>query len=511
MRNQTSFRLTTTLLPSDTTAKTTTVINKLDAGGNKFYPTFTEETVVLTNDDRTIMETTKATCTNGVLTFVKRWLSDDLDPSTWNEYEIENRKLTWNPWSIAFITAWASDILDKDDDIVWSGNQTFTGSATYQWALITRKWVKYPSFATFEDLEAYEWAFGGMFATVDSTWELYRYNAVTEQWDLVSTVEIWQYIIRVDDEPPASWTSDTIVTLVPDLHSIYVWEDAVVDNHHLDILLVWWWWGGAWCDPNGDTSWWWGGGWWVEYKQSYKVVWNSFAVKVWAWGTWGNNSSWDNGGQSSFWFLYALWWWGGGKQNTVWNAWGNWWGGGWPTTEGNTNAWWTWYATSFILGHTGWTGITESGYYYYIKWWQWASIHWEWWVTTDLNVGSTFNIWWKIVYVSEWWGGGYNWWYRGSWGSSSSSNYYCGQWTTSNAIWWGGGWAWRQRNRYNDTWMGQYTWWNGKDWVVIVAYPTDWSYWFTNATWWTVTTSTIWSKQYKVHTFTADWTFTIIS
>jgi hypothetical protein len=72
MRNQTSVRLTTTLLPTDTTAKTTTVINKVDAGGNKFYPTFTEETVVLTNDDRTVMETTRATCNNGVLTFVKR-------------------------------------------------------------------------------------------------------------------------------------------------------------------------------------------------------------------------------------------------------------------------------------------------------------------------------------------------------------------------------------------------------------------------------------------------------
>jgi hypothetical protein len=64
MRNQTSFRLTTTLLPSDTTAKTTTVINKVDSDGNKFYPTFTEETVVITNDDRTVMETTRAVCTD---------------------------------------------------------------------------------------------------------------------------------------------------------------------------------------------------------------------------------------------------------------------------------------------------------------------------------------------------------------------------------------------------------------------------------------------------------------
>ena len=99
MRNQTSFRLTTTLLPTDTTAKTTTVINKVDSNGDKFYPTFTEETVVITNDDRTVMETTRATCTDWVLTFTARGLSDDASATP-----VTNRKLTWNPWSLCFIT-----------------------------------------------------------------------------------------------------------------------------------------------------------------------------------------------------------------------------------------------------------------------------------------------------------------------------------------------------------------------------------------------------------------------
>ena len=188
MRNQTSFRLTTTLLPNDTTANTTTVINKLDSSGNKFYPTFTEETVVLTNDDRTIMETTRATCNNWVLTFVKRWLSDDASATP-----VENRKLTWNPWTLAFITAWAGDWIDKDDDIIWTWDQTYTGdlvstgSATYRWLLTTEKWVQYPHFDNVTALEACTWAFGGMFAVVDSTWELYRYNAVTEERALIES------------------------------------------------------------------------------------------------------------------------------------------------------------------------------------------------------------------------------------------------------------------------------------------------------------------------------------
>lgn len=195
MRNQTSFRLTTTLLPWDMTAKTTTVINKLDSNGEKFYPSFTEETVVLTNDDRTVMETTRAICTDWALTFIKRWLSDAVDPVTWVETEIPSRKLTWNPWSLAFITASAGDFIDKDDSITWTGNQIYTGnltstwSATYNWLLTTNKWVKYPSFENLEALEAYNDPFPWMFAVLESDWELYRYNAVTEEWSVVTTSE----------------------------------------------------------------------------------------------------------------------------------------------------------------------------------------------------------------------------------------------------------------------------------------------------------------------------------
>lgn len=188
MKNQYSFRLTTTLLPWGTTAKTTQVINKVDSDGNKFYPTFTEETVVLTNDDRTIIETTRATCNNWVLTFVKRGLSDDNSATP-----VDNRKLTWNPGSLCFVTAGASDRIDKDDDIVWSWDQTYSGDmesrwkATYKWRLITEKWVEYPHFDSLEELQDYESPFGWMFAVVDSDWELYRYNAVDEEWAVVTT------------------------------------------------------------------------------------------------------------------------------------------------------------------------------------------------------------------------------------------------------------------------------------------------------------------------------------
>lgn len=261
MRNQTSFRLTTTLLPSDTTAKTTTVINKVDASGNKFYPTFTEETVVITNDDRTVMETTRAVCTDWVLTFVKRGLSDDD-----SETPVDNRKLTWNPWSLCFITAGAGDWIDKDDDIVWSGDQTYTWSATYKWELITEKWVKYPHFDNVAALEAYSGAFGGMFAVVDSTGELYRYNAVTEERALIESSQpanpemaddetIWTVRIATDAEF-AAWTDtgsqweclvatpSQIQWVTPEMNlqffDINATTDLVAAQAAFDFLKDWW-------------------------------------------------------------------------------------------------------------------------------------------------------------------------------------------------------------------------------------------------------------------------------
>jgi len=256
MRNQTSFRLTTTLLPSDTTAKTTQVINKVDSNGNKFYPTFTEETVVLTNDDRTVMETARATCDEWVLTFTVRWLPDD-----WWLEPVPNRKLTWNPWTLIFITAGASDWIDKDDDITWTGKQTYTGDmesrwkATYKWELITEKWVKYPHFDNVAALEAYSGAFGGMFAVVDSTGELYRYNAVTQEWSVVEsstptnpemadTTTIWTVRVATDTEFN-NWTAtgshgEYLVATPSQIQSVSPEVDVDVFELNETTDLVWW-------------------------------------------------------------------------------------------------------------------------------------------------------------------------------------------------------------------------------------------------------------------------------
>ena len=49
---------------------------------------------------------------------------------------------------------------------------------------------------TVDELNAYAYPYAWMFAVVNATGELYRYNAVTEEWSLVSTAEISEEIIE---------------------------------------------------------------------------------------------------------------------------------------------------------------------------------------------------------------------------------------------------------------------------------------------------------------------------
>lgn len=485
MRNQTSFRLTTTLLPTDTTAKTTQVINKVDSEGEKFYPTFTEETVVLTNDDRTVMETTRATCTNWVLTFVKRGLSDDN-----TEEQVANRKLSRNPWTLCFITAGAWDWIDKDDDIEWTGKQTYTGEmestnkATYKWQLITEKWVKYPSFATVEELNSYADPFGWMFATVDSTWELYRYNAVTEQWDLVSTVALGTYEIRVDDEKPAEWTAETIVTLSPEQQWVYVGTRTVIEKPKLvDVLLVGWGWGGWWGGTTQNSLWWWWGWGWVLVCDRYQMRWKSVCVTVgvgWCW--WSCcGARWWGWWRSCFGEIAVYWWGWGWGWDTSWESsicWSWWWG--WYVYD-SWRSWGSGYSNQIILG-MGW-GSWGTWWYTARGWQWWSPIQWG---GTNNAVTGALEL--NFHWIRKWYSSGGGWAWRCTYASSCESF----MWRSSTCEWSGGGWGTCICN-----------WDSGRKWVVMVAYPLDWSYWYNKAKWWTK----ICCWDYMIHCFTSNWTF----
>lgn len=460
MRNQTSFRLTTTLLPTDTSAKTTDVINKVDSCWCKFKPTFTEETVVLTNDDRTVMETTRAYACNWALCFTKRGLSDDV-----SETEVANRKLTWNPWSLAFVTAWAWDFVDKDDDITWTGNQTYTGTltsccsatycgdATYKGQLTTEKWVQYPSFANTTCLQAYSSPFGGMFATVDDTGELYRYNAFTCCWDMVSTAALWTYTFVCSSTAPAACTADTVVTMRPNSSKIYLWENELVGSaKYVDVLLVWW---GGWKSSYGG-AW----GWWV-YLWEKVGIWekSSFCVSIWA--AWSSGS--DGCPTSIDTFPVA-------------SGWG---GAGWYS-------WWAWGTVWADLNNCDWGTWTCQDYVWWGGWWWARGVWWEWRGCSDWGRVYSWNWgkWLKsditgVIAYYWWWGAGSN---SHSWGTCGTTCCGCGVW------------AWLQ--------------WGAQSWLAIVRYPTDWSYWIHCATWGDCVYTCNW---YTIHCFTCDGTFTIVN
>lgn len=109
MLNQTSFRLASSLTPTTYSGKVTQVINKKNNSGESYYPSFTNETVVLTNEYWSVIETTKASCDGAWnITFSARWLSDDS-----SETAVDSKRQTRNPGTICFVTAGAGDLVTR--------------------------------------------------------------------------------------------------------------------------------------------------------------------------------------------------------------------------------------------------------------------------------------------------------------------------------------------------------------------------------------------------------------
>ena len=120
MKNQRSFRTKSRLKIVDNSAKVSKVIWKKDANWLEFYPSFTNQTVVLMTEDRKVYETTKATADgNWNITFLKRWLADD-----GTDTEVAAFKRAWMPWTYMFMTVWAEDMEWKQDNLIaWTNIQ----------------------------------------------------------------------------------------------------------------------------------------------------------------------------------------------------------------------------------------------------------------------------------------------------------------------------------------------------------------------------------------------------
>ena len=215
------------------------------------------------------------------------------------------------------------------------------------------------------------------------------------------------------------------------------------------VKALWVWWGWGW-DKNYFWRW---GGWWEVINAIINAQ-DTMCIIIWSW--WASNTNWWD---TKIWNLTVKWWKSWNNWGTSW-SWCSWWGG----TGLGWGGWW-WASANWSNWHDQ---------YYWWSWWAW--LYWYWW----------------------WWGGwSYHWWWN-----------WCDWWWN----WWTS-WAWS-----NATCYGWWGWWNGNTdsvnagswckWLVEICYKTDWSCGFCTATWWNSCFTCNW---YKVHRFTSNWTFTIVS
>ena len=120
MQNQWSFRTKSRLKAIDNSVKVSQVIGKKNSSWNPFYPSFTDETVVLVTEDKRTYETTKASADgNWNLTFSLRWLADDGSTT-----EVAKFKRAWMPWTLMFVTLWSDTLEWKQDNLIaWANIQ----------------------------------------------------------------------------------------------------------------------------------------------------------------------------------------------------------------------------------------------------------------------------------------------------------------------------------------------------------------------------------------------------
>lgn len=272
----------------------------------------------------------------------------------------------------------------------------------------------------------------------------------------------------------------------------FSWGGGWWDNWPMvDVIVVAWW--GGW---GGWAYWlaWWGWGGWVKECKQYHLEWNSISVVVWSRGTlWSRNDYPTNWGDSCFWDIKACWWW---NWCSYWKSASDWWN------------WWWWTVTYYIWSNRYTRPACWVDWWYewwYNPWWGW----WAWWPWNIAICGSYWWVWW-IWYRSDifcpwclfssWW----SWWWSSTWqtvwhpwGWSCYHNWSSWGLWDATFYWWG--WAW---------WWGSscVAWTNWYQWVVMVRYPTDWSYWVCSSTWGNCCFTCDW---YCYVEFTSDWTFTI--
>jgi len=168
MQSNTSFRLTGILKISDSVI----TISQVREDGR--IASFTDESLLIQNEDGTIIERCVGTAKDGVLTLSKR----GLDYSESKLEELSN-KLERRPWSLVSIVMFASDLLDKEWAGPWS-TQTVPSNNVYTWETSFNDWTTIGKFAlprmTEAERDAELWRLNGHKIFNTTTWLEQTYN-----------------------------------------------------------------------------------------------------------------------------------------------------------------------------------------------------------------------------------------------------------------------------------------------------------------------------------------------
>ena len=431
------------------------------------------------------------------------------------------------------------------DDTATNRVQDNTAHAFYSWDKISLYWTAEQVQDIQNNLEQK--------ANQEAIANLYDNTATYSVWDIV--VYGWDRYVcstaveTAEEFDSTKWTKinvqytldnqqsqiDNIETEIQNL-----WWTKVVDI----LVLGWWgWWGWGWRWNNGSwymATWWWGWAWQLKVIDWYVVRDNCYTVSIWwGWAWWWLGCVWANWWNSSFWKLISIWWWWGWGAWRSWATshcwfWCDWWNGwgAWWSTDNLLNScviawsWVNWWHSWWVNNLWGCAFNTSTA----LVWWWWGWVWWNWWnwITSSCQRWPQWgHVWWKWIHTCFWWTLLCIWWW---WTTSTRRwntyifmicwTWYCCLKSYDNTYWWHHYWWWIWSNMIPcnataNTWWGWWgwfcckAWWNGWSWLVIVRYPTDCSYWIKTATWGTITTATIDWIEYKVHTFTSDWTFEI--
>lgn len=339
-------------------------------------------------------------------------------------------------------------------------------------------------------------------------------TSIAEEYDDTATYSIWdvvmyqweRFVCNTDIQTaetfdPVKWTKTSVQTDFESVQAIaeevapVVWSLWVLKV--IDLIAVWGWWAGwqAWCNPSNWSVWWWWGWWWDVFAWLYLWTSTSYDVVIWCW--WKTNS-WKCCFTCACFFAYCWW--------------NDWWDTHfWPLVV----KWWKWWSLCVNVMKMKWWD--SWAWYVWVEWyctfggwggWWWASWAWERCVWSSTNC---YWMWWSWWHWKCWYGWGWWWWwdcrcwwcaYDWWWAWWDNT---CWRWCNATNCWWG--WWWWAVYSAQACLM---PWWCWAWWIVIVKYPADWSWSICCATWWTITTETIWDVEYCVHTFTSNWTFCII-